>query len=340
MEGKVERMDKLCLVPECRKRFSSIKELRKHSLSHTDIQLECEECDKIFTRKCDLTRHFRIAHIEVGEVECDECGKKFLNKRRLHRHSLVHARQKKKNYSEHKEDFSRSASPQEMNHYEGGIFECGECGKTYSERAPLDVHMNIHRGEKIFECDTCGRHFSGSSHLSRHVLIHTGVKKFKCIACGKRFARRDKLHMHMKTHPGVKFFVCNVGKCCWKFTHKAQLDEHKMMHDKTCYICGKSFKRNDKLKRHMSVHTGVKNYGCDMCGKKFSRKDSLDVHLLTHTETKTFRNEECGKKFTKKHKPRVHIDKQHIDTDAFECGECGDTFLKRTQLIKHMAKHE
>lgn len=48
-----------------------------------------------------------------------------------------------------------------------------------------------------------------------------------------------------------------------------------------CLICDKSLGRPQDLKRHLAIHTGVKNFKCSECGYLFQRKDALDRHHKT-----------------------------------------------------------
>jgi len=50
----------------------------------------------------------------------------------------------------------------------------------------------------------------------------------------------------------------------------------------SCDICGMGFSRSDHLRRHMSRHTGVREFECSVCGKSFARKDELLRHSRSH----------------------------------------------------------
>ncbi len=55
---------------------------------------------------------------------------------------------------------------------------------------------------------------------------------------------------------------------------------HKNGYD--CRICGRTFCRKALLKRHITVHSGQKDYICSVCGYATSHKSNLDRHKRRH----------------------------------------------------------
>ena len=50
----------------------------------------------------------------------------------------------------------------------------------------------------------------------------------------------------------------------------------------TCGYCGKGFKFQSLLNRHVRSHTGFKPFSCPKCSKSFTQKESLNYHMITH----------------------------------------------------------
>ena len=77
-----------------------------------------------------------------------------------------------------------------------------------NKMANVDMHMEIHSGEKPFECSHCEKTFSHKDNLDVHMQIHSNDKPFECIQCGKTFSSKSKLNRHMMMHSGDKPFEC------------------------------------------------------------------------------------------------------------------------------------
>ena len=150
-----------------------------------------------------------------------------------------------------------------------------------SSTFPTKAQNNVSKSDKPFECQVCGKSFTRREHLKVHVITHTDEKPFECKVCGRMFSRKDYLRGHLKTHEGAKPFKCET--CGNEFTRKASLEVHTRIHTGNmpfkCEVCGKSFSLKQTLTKHTRTHTGEKPFECKVCGKNFPRKDNLNIHF-------------------------------------------------------------
>ena len=51
----------------------------------------------------------------------------------------------------------------------------------------------------------------------------------------------------------------------------------------TCDLCGKAFRLQRMLNRHLKCHSQVKRHLCSFCGKGFNDTFDLKRHVRTHT---------------------------------------------------------
>ena len=99
--------------------------LRRHFLTIHEKQniVQCDKCDKYFSRKHCLKEHIRNVHEGHEDFKCP-CGKSFSQQGVLKRHIYtVHEGQKD--------------------------FKCEFCKKSFSQKAGLKKHIHkVHEGEK------------------------------------------------------------------------------------------------------------------------------------------------------------------------------------------------
>ncbi|XP_076289830.1 uncharacterized protein LOC143213660, partial [Lasioglossum baleicum] len=77
---------------------------------------------------------------------------------------------------------------------------CIYCGKVYSKKYGLKIHIRTHTGYEPLKCKYCDRPFGEPSNLNKHVRLHSdGKTPYKCELCGKILVRRRDLERHTRS---------------------------------------------------------------------------------------------------------------------------------------------
>ncbi|CAB3234254.1 unnamed protein product [Arctia plantaginis] len=91
---------------------------------------------------------------------------------------------------------------------------CVFCGKVYSRRYGLKIHLRTHTGYRPLRCRHCLRAFGDPSNLNKHVRLHAargeggegrgGGARYTCAVCGRALARRRDLERHVRAHADIE----------------------------------------------------------------------------------------------------------------------------------------
>jgi uncharacterized Zn-finger protein len=200
-------------------------------------------------------------------------------------------------------------------------FGCKVCEFQTVNRSYLLIHEKSHSVQPSdFNCH-CGKSFLSKHILQQHIqMVHERAFKFKCQYCPKAYPSRKSQKEHVLTQhtkKDIRDKVCEI--CARAFITELQLAAHrKEVHTEgpiPCEIadCPKRFHKVSKLKRHMKMHTKIKNFRCDRCPNAYSHAS----HLYRHQEAVHLglvfvcQVPGCQTNFRRRDNYKVHLMKSH-----------------------------
>lgn len=203
--------------------------------------------------------------------------------------------------------------------YQKLLQKCAKCSKMV-EKNRMEGHLNKHNDVRPYFCNNegCGKTFYCKLLLRLHQKsMHTG-RSIVCEVCNKTFPSERSLYSHSMRHKN------RVNDFLYFFYFKIKLTFFWGHQDRyNCTYCEKKFNNTNSLKRHLAIHSGVREFSCDYCSSSFYRKFNLDVHIkCCHNKDKSYLCNLCPKKFgysrlLRDHVRRVHGEGAEVQDEEF-----------------------
>ncbi|XP_067416556.1 zinc finger protein 653 isoform X2 [Emydura macquarii macquarii] len=158
--------------------------------------------------------------------------------------------------------------------------------------------------------------------------------------------RRSRRGRVMDADGMLEMFHCPYEGCSQVYVALSSFQNHvNLVHrkgkTKVCPHpgCGKKFYLSNHLRRHMIIHSGVREFTCESCGKSFKRKNHLEVHRRTHTGETPLQCEICGYQCRQRASLNWHMKKHTSEVQYnFTCEHCGKRFEKMDSVKFHKLK--
>uniref|UniRef100_A0A1I8Q4Q2 Protein krueppel n=1 Tax=Stomoxys calcitrans TaxID=35570 RepID=A0A1I8Q4Q2_STOCA len=209
-----------------------------------------------------------------------------------------------------------------------GSYKCTLCDKHYFTNAGLQAHMEFH-GAK-------------SKHISKVTVTCSRKTRLKKSIKNSEEGQDDDVLTKSKIRPKKlkKTFPCSV--CGKQMISASKLRYHMVMHtgekDYLCQMCPKAYSTIYALKHHMRAHTGERPYECKFCGDRFLRPTTLKSHMRRHTGERPYGCEICGKRFIQHSSMATHMKLNHMDK-TISCPYCEKKYARQTDLNVHLLSH-
>lgn len=208
--------------------------LKQHLLCHGEKKFACEICGKQFYTQQNMRRHHRLhGGDDVRKpFSCHLCGKQFRTKKYLVRHMGTHDEKKYSSETCPKRFFGETGKRLDEAFHEGHNRCCRLCGHVYGNAEDMELHKEIHAGDKTFECAVCDERFAYKKTLRQHMSLHMGEKRHECQLCGKGFRVKCYLTKHMRSDCTPMPYACCL--CSRRYAWRHDL----MLHYRNCKAPG------------------------------------------------------------------------------------------------------
>lgn len=167
-------------------------------------RFKCSQCDMQTDYKCALKTHEAEIHGGHRDFVCHTCGKAFKRKGHLSQHEKYHNQDRQFVCDNNgcAKSFVRLWDLKTHQRIHAGDlrYACAfeGCDKRFAQASAKHRHEKTHADIRDFECRFCGKWFTTKQSLEIHILTHSGERPFPCDVCEYRARQLVALHKHKK----------------------------------------------------------------------------------------------------------------------------------------------
>ncbi len=276
-----------CAIPSCGEKYSDDDEnlLRRHLQFHIKLPIICVYCSDKFENSITYSTHCRNHHKDMASPERLKCSLKGCRTTSrfphiLEIHTILHHQQDANiltNLSTQEQSKLPESSNNDINTTAGS--------SRKRKRSTQSVQNATQVQEKRYKCHYkgCNMSFKRTNQLDAHIETHT-KPGFFCEICSTKCPTRAALYKHKSRYHKKD----NNSNQSYDSEEPEEEEENNQtenvtqLQDKSLICqyedCGKSFKRNCDLTRHIKTHNKVK-YTCPICSIVYVSKRIFDKHV-------------------------------------------------------------
>ena len=218
----------------------------------------------------------------------------------------------------------------------GKVYQCEFCASIFEEGKQFRDHMRKH---KYKECTICNMRLSANTTLPYHMMRCSKTRNIQCPQCEYKCSTQVDLKKHLKTCSPAKEHKCD--NCEFIGKSRQELRIHMKEHPKFgCDRCGKTFRKQSTLTRHVDAHEA--HTVVTSKGDWFKIDDSVMVNERSkQKESKLYHCLQCSYKSRKNFNLKVHVLRIHDRPQPQKvkikpkCKKCGFTSLSAWNVRRH-----